>query len=155
MYTLDTNDPQRAAARRAGRRRNTLPYPTVPGFVGLSVLAVVIDDIYALFGHGVRSAFMSCMFLVPLLGGAVVYYLIGFLAFDAARAPLWRLASNLYNSGLAALAAGCMLQGILEIAGTASPYVPLFFWAGGGMAFIGLMLFGKAVWQIVPKKYKK
>lgn len=51
-----------------------------------------------------------------------------------------RLAFNLYNSGVATLIVGAMLNGILEIAGTASAYQPLFMAAGWTFAFIGFIL---------------
>ena len=51
-----------------------------------------------------------------------------------------RLAFNLYSSGVATLTAGAMLNGILEIAGTASAYQSLFMAAGWIFVFIGFIL---------------
>jgi len=107
----------------------------------LSLVAITVDHIYALFGHGVRSSFMSCMFLYPLLGGAVVYFMIERLSPRVVRAAGYRLFYNVYNSGIAILTAGSFLEGILEIAGTSSPFTMWFFLAGWIFIAAGVMLF--------------
>jgi hypothetical protein len=50
---------------------------TIIVYVVLTAAAVVFDQIYALFGHGVHSSAMSLMFMYPLLGGAFFYLLAG------------------------------------------------------------------------------
>ncbi len=113
---------------------------TVLASLVFAMAAVAIDRIYALFGHGVSSAFMTWVFLYPLLGGALVYLLIAVSARLVIGAPGYRLFCNIYNSGIATLAAGSLLRGILEIAGTGSPYTALFFAAGGLLTAGGLGL---------------
>lgn len=93
---------------------------------------VGVTNIYALFGHGVRSDAMDYMFLYPLLGGALALL---------PRCP--RVARNLYNAGIATLTAGGMMQGILEIAGTASIYTVVF--TGTGWTLVAA---GVAVWCV-------
>ena len=113
---------------------------TVLVYLLLSLAAIAVDNIYALFGHGVRSAFMSLMFLYPLVGGTAVYLLLELLAPRVSREPGYRLFSNLYNSGIAGLTTASFLQGVLEIAGTNSPYINAFYVTGGTMAAAGLIL---------------
>lgn len=106
--------------------------------LGLSALCVATDRIYALFAHEARSPYMTWMFLLPLIGGTVLFEALGL----AARRYLpgrFRLGLNLYGSGLATLTVGCFFRGILEIANSTSAYVPAFFAAGlvlsvGGLA---------------------
>ena len=105
-------------------KRTALVY----GAVALGCL--VITNVYALFGHGVRSAAMDFMFLYPAVGGALVFALLQ-LAFPCnIRRRYFRPGYNLYNSGIAALTAGAMLRGIVEIAGTDSGLIGIFFLLG-------------------------
>lgn len=114
---------------------------TIEVYMILSFLAVIIDNVYAMFGHGVTSASMTWMFLYPLLGGTLACLLIELIVPDAARAPGFRLAFNLYSSGIAALTAGSFLKGILEIAGADSPYTIAFFITGWSFTAAGSLVF--------------
>lgn len=100
---------------------------------------VAVDNIYALFGHGVRSAAMSLMFLYPL-GGSCFYALLAMLRPGRLEGGGGRLGRNLLNSGIAALAVGSLLTGILEIAGSSSPYPPWFAGIGWCFAAAGCVL---------------
>ena len=60
---------------------------TVRTYLILSLAAIAIDHIYALFGHGVSSDSMTWMFLYPLLGGALLYFLIERLVPNVSKAP--------------------------------------------------------------------
>jgi len=84
---------------------------------------------------------MDYMFLYPALMGLVPFLLLTALLPRIRRRRFLRLAFNLYNSGVATLTVGAMLDGILEIAGTASAYQPLFMATGWIFAFIGFNLF--------------
>lgn len=116
------------------------PHKTVLVYIILTIVCIAIDNIYALFGHGVRSASMSLMFLYPLVGGALVYLLIGLLIPWFNHHENYRLFYNIYNSGIAILVVGSLLKGILDIAGTASPYVILFFVMGWSFVTIALVI---------------
>lgn len=108
--------------------------------LGAAVLAFAIDKVYALFAHGVDSPHMALFFLYPLLGGAVVCALLALFIPGVTVRPFWRVGVNLYNSGIAALVAGSLLQGIFEIAGTASAYTVFFFGAGILLMLGGIVL---------------
>lgn len=95
--------------------------------------------IYSFFSHGVSSPFMTWMFLVPLLLGA----LPGFLWAKLQPCPETvrvRMGGSLYAGGMAALVNGMMLRGILDIAGTSSPYIPVFWGLGGLLMVVGGLL---------------
>jgi hypothetical protein len=131
LFISDTD----AKEKKRGLKR------TIEVYMILAFTAVLTDNIYALFGHGVRSASMTWMFLYPLLGGALVYLLIELLLPRIRETAGLRLSYNLYNSGIALLTVGSFLRGILEIAGTASPYTPVFCLTGWGFAAAGLIRF--------------
>jgi len=87
-------------------------------YAAVSVFCVAITNIYALFGHGVRSNSMDLMFLYPFLGGSLAFFTIAllspFLHSKMQRHP--RIAYNLYHSGIASITSAAMLTRIMEIA---------------------------------------
>jgi hypothetical protein len=97
-----------------------------------AVFCIVTANVYALFGHGARSASMDWMFLYPLLGGTVVFSLWAALLprLSARFLLISRVGYNLYNSGIAALGSAAMLTGIVEIAGTDSKWIAYIRMAG-------------------------
>lgn len=80
----------------------------------LALFCVVFTLIYEQFSHGATSAHMRCMFLMPLVGCALPA-LVGLVT------PLHRFvcrpAFNLWNSGMAVWAVGCLFRGIVNISG--------------------------------------
>jgi hypothetical protein len=104
---------QHVARRKLGK--------TAVVYLAAAAGSVLFDRIYAIFGHGVFSAGMSLLFLYPLLAGAVPFAILWFFTPQMAQVRHFRLFSNGYHSGLAAIMAGSLLQGVYEIAGTRSP----------------------------------
>lgn len=119
---------------RKGEKKTSLIY------LSISIIAVAVNQIYAIFAHGVSSHSMTFMFLYPLLGGALLYFFIEHLMVDLMRKPKYRIFFNIYISGLAALTFGSFLKGILEIAGTESAFTILFFIVGGLFTAVGFIL---------------
>lgn len=111
----------------------------------ITVGAIAFDRIYAMFSHSVSSAYMSFLFLYPLIGGAGIYLLLYRLIPQLPQAPAYRVFANLYNSGIAAICAGSLLRGIMDIAGTASTLIPAFFVFGYGMSAVSFI----ALWYAV------
>jgi hypothetical protein len=110
---------------------------TAVTYSAVSAGCLVITHVYALFGHGARSASMDWMFLYPLAAGAGVFSLLAFLR---PRLPgrfqaVSRAGYNLYNSGIAVLTSAAMLTGIMEIAGGGSPWIRYI--RGGGYILAG------------------
>jgi hypothetical protein len=121
LYTSDTDRPSRGG--RAGKAALV--------YLGFSGFCIFFDRVYALFGHGVFSANMSLMFLYPLLGGALPFFLLWrFLPrSEAAGGRVW---FNCYSSGIAArlrLAACCGACSILR--GPLPPTAQFFRYAAG------------------------
>jgi hypothetical protein len=123
---------------------------TIWAYLILSVAAVVIDKVYDAFGHGVDSAAMTWMFLYPLLGGALFYFIIKTLIPHITKFADCRVFLNLYNSGIAALTLASLLKGILEIAGTNSPYLKYYYMTGGIFIAAGLII----IFMIMVNQHK-
>lgn len=104
----------------------------------LTVVTVIIEKIYRLFGHGVTSPAMTWMFFYPLAGGLLIY-LVSRTKIGIVDAERFRSFSNLYHSGIATLAVASFLKGVLEIAGTDSVYLPYFYIVGFGMVIFGIL----------------
>lgn len=81
------------------------------------------------------------MFLYPLLGGNLVYFLIDRYSPSIIRYVVYRIGYNSYNSGIGALTVGRFLKRILEIAGTNSDYLVFFTILGWLLTAIGLAIF--------------
>jgi len=109
-------------------------FKTALVFLAVSLFCVIFSFIYARYSHGVHSDYMTYMFAYPLIGGTIVYLLIGLLS--KARIP-GRFVINVYNSGIATLTMGSLLRGILDIAGTSSRYQSVFMIVGALMVFVG------------------
>lgn len=101
---------------------------------------IAVDKIYAIFGHGVSSDAMTWMFLYPIVGGSLFFILIEFLVPGIDRIVGYRIFYNIYNSGIAVLTVASFTQGILEIAGTNSPYLTLYYRGGWLLIGSGLIL---------------
>lgn len=113
---------------------------TIWVYLGLSAAAVAIDQVYGVFSHGVDSVAMTWMFLFPLLGGALFYFIIQTFLSNKTRSAGFRIFANIYNSGIAALTLASLLKGILEIAGTDSPYLKYFYLSGELFIAAGLLI---------------
>lgn len=123
---------------------------TIGVYLLLALVAIGVNFIYGRFGHGVHSAAMTWMFLYPLLGGALFYFLLERLKSGITRFAPFRFGYNSYNSGIATLTVGSFLKGILEIAGTNSPY--LLFFTIMGWLFITV---GVTVFALLSVSWKK
>lgn len=118
---------------------------TIIVYLLLSLLMIVINYVYGIFGHGVSSPAMTWMFLYPLLGGALLFLLIDRLTPGITRYAGYRVFVNAYHSGIATLTLGLFLKGILDIAGTSSPYIVFFYGTGWLFVGVGLILLFKLI----------
>ena len=85
---------------------------------GCALFAIV----YAQFSHGVHSPFMTFMFAIPLVGGALPA-----LVRKAAKAqPLPQITSQAWALAIASLTIASCLKGVFDIAGTSSPFLVVY-----------------------------
>jgi len=99
-------------------------------YLAVSILCIAVNKIYATFGHGVSSDAMKGMFLYPLMGGILFFPVSGILISRISKYYGDRMFFNIYNSGIATLTVGSFLKGIMDIAGTSSQYVVLYYQIG-------------------------
>ena len=109
---------------------------TILAYVGSGLALFIFQYVYHLFGHGVTSISLKFVWLVPIIGGLVII-LLNVLLHTLSN----RLAFNLYNCGLACLANGMILKGILEIAGSDSPYLSYFYIISYSLLIVSMILF--------------
>lgn len=98
-------------------------------YILVSVVCLIVNYIYGKFGHGVTSNYMTYMFIIPLIMGSCVYFII--------KRPN-RIFKNIYNAGVATLIVGSFVKGIFEIAGTASKYEIVFLIVGFGLVILSI-----------------
>lgn len=110
---------------------NRIIKKTIIVYLGLSILCGIITNVYAIFGHGVRSWYMDLMFLYPFAGGAGLFTGLGIFHPRCVNNVFFRAGYNLYNSGIAALTSASMLAGVMEIAGTGSRWIGYVAISGG------------------------
>jgi len=112
----------------------------IVAYLVLSAIAIIIDKIYDIFGHGVDSSAMTWMFLYPLLGGALFYFIIRFFIPHTIKFAGYRVFLNIYNSGIATMTVASFIKGVIEIAGTNSLYLEYYYMAGGLFIIVGLTI---------------
>ena len=82
----------------------------------------VFSAIYEYFSHEVYSPWMVGLCAVPLLTGSLPA-----MAITQTRVHIGWVASQLWACAVLTLTLGCCFAGVLEIYGTTSPWLPLFF----------------------------
>lgn len=90
------------------------------------LLCALFGAVYERFSHGVYSYGMIYAFVFPLALGVFPFFLID--AFSAPYPP--RFCRSVYHAGIAALTVGSIVSGVLEIYGTTSPLVPVYWILG-------------------------
>ncbi len=117
---------------------NNALYRTRNAFLGAAAGVAAFAAVYEMFSHRVYSLSLILAFLIPLLGGALPYSLLQ--GRKRSRKP-GVFARCFYNSGLAALTAGSIFRGILEIYGTTSRLGIVYRATGLILCLSGLILY--------------
>lgn len=130
--TADARATARSAMTPESRRRDR---KTAIAFGVFAAFCVLLARVYALYSHGVDSAYMTYAFCYPLIGGAAVY--LGLLALP--RLSPGRLPYMAYNAGVITLTLGSILAGVFEIAGTASRYQIVYSVTGWALVLVGII----------------
>lgn len=120
-------------------------YKTIITYFLSSIGVFLFGKIYTLFGHGVTSLWMSNAYLFLAGLGMSVYLLLKIILPEIVQYKGYRLFCQTYNSGIAILINGILLNGILEIAGGTSKYVSWFLVVGIGLMGIGVILLTRVI----------
>jgi hypothetical protein len=91
---------------------------TIIRYVISSIFLFIFQVVYHQFSHGVVSPALRYVWIVPILG-----LIIWIIVASVNHSKL----SFLYHAGIVILINGFILQGILEIAGSDSPYIVFYF----------------------------
>ena len=115
---------------------------TILWYTLISAFFFVGSRIYEHFSFGETSTFMHYLFLIPLIGGALL------VAMQLVVKGLSRLSLNLWNSGVATLTAGALYRGIVNLSGRSTTMDQPYYYLG--VAFLALALislfFVRSVW---------
>ena len=124
--------------------------PTGPDCSGILVKYILVTVFCAFFGavyehfsFGVYSNFMIYAFAFPLLLGVLPF---GLLQAGRKRAEVreWIVSQpmmlKLWHTGAAVLTVGSLFKGILEIYGTVSALTPVYWFAGGVLLILALVI---------------
>ena len=98
--------------------RYVLAIKSVKTWLLISVSCLIFSVIYEMFSFGVISVSMLTVFVYPLILGALVCFLI--------KGNIGRF----YNDGVIMLSFASLINGILEIYGTDTPYTRYMVTAG-------------------------
>lgn len=107
-------------------------------YLCVSLFCFIFYLVYNSFSHGVHSVFMTYLFSIPLVLGALpclILWLVKKMGMPS------RICVNLWNSGVAAVTCASLLNGIFEIAGAESVYQRYLFFAGVAMLLGGIGTF--------------
>ncbi len=143
MYTLENEKGNLTEYKN--QNNNKKLYPSKKGmiiYLCVSAFCFILYLVYNNFSHGVHSIFMTFLFAIPLVLGAIPCLILWL--FIKSGIPN-RICVNLWNSGVAAVTCASLLNGIFEIAGAESVYQRYLFYAGIAMLLggIGAFVVGK------------
>ena len=101
-----------------------------------ALFCALFAAVYEAFSFGVYSYFMLFSFVVPLLGCSLPYSIMIYKS----RINPGIISLRLWNSGIAALTVGSIIQGVIEIYGTTNHLVIIYAIAGGALCAGGFGL---------------
>lgn len=104
----------------------------------ISLFCVLFGAVYEHLSHEVYSEYMIYAFVFPLAGGT--FPLMSIVLFGCSHLP-GRITLNIYNSGIAALTIGSIMEGVMEIYGTTNGMLQIYWIVGFGFAGVGLLLY--------------
>ena len=128
MYISDNK--KRQAVRIAGN------------YIAVSLFCALFGAVYELFSHEVYSYSMIYAFVIPLAGGALPFLAVAMG--HIGRFP-GRISRSLYHAAITTFTIGSIMKGVLEIYGTTSALLPVY-WIAGGLLIAGAVALNIAVY---------
>jgi hypothetical protein len=105
---------------------------TAVRYLSVSAFCLIVGIVYEFFGKDVYSAYMLLFFMIPLVSGALPFFILSKTKMSALPSLHSRY---LYHSGVATLTVGCAVKGALVIYGTSNKL--LIYYLFIGCLFIG------------------
>ncbi len=94
---------------------------TIAIYLILTVICFIFSAIYLSLSFGIVSLYMKYLAVIPLIGEAIFGIVYMF------KIKISRLSYNLFNASIFTLSVGSTLQGVLEICGSSSKLIYVFF----------------------------
>lgn len=107
------------------------------GYVLISLFLIAFYKIYISFSYGQDSYYMRYMFLVSLIGGLIEVTILLVCHKNNYRP---RSSFNMWNSGLALIVSGCLIEGIVSISGRYTDAEEAYFMAGVAFLILALVV---------------
>lgn len=101
-----------------------------------SIFCGIFAFIYEMFSHGVYSNNMIFAFLIPLVMGTIMFYLIYITNWNK---YIDYIGYNLYNASIATFTIGSIIKGVLEIYGTTNSLINMYFIIGFVLLVISIL----------------
>jgi hypothetical protein len=114
---------------------------TIIAYLFFTIGVFIFNKIYAIFGHGVSSHWMSNAYLYLLGLGVGAFAGIEIFTPSIEQDERFPLFYNTYNTGVAILINGMLLLGIIEIAGGTSPFAMWYLYIGYGVIAAAIAIF--------------
>ena len=95
----------------------------------VTIFLVLLNYIYSIFSHNVRSNYMTYMFIYPLLAGILVNILL-LINKNISKLKSFYIGKSILNYGIAIIVFRSFIKGVFEIAGTDSNYLIYYFYVG-------------------------
>jgi len=111
---------------------------TAMSYLIAALCCMVFGAVYEVFSHEVYSFFMIYAFAIPLAGGTLPFLAMGI---KGARRYPGTVSRNLYHAGIAALTAGSVMTGVLEIYGSTNSLIRAYWYAGAVLTALGIIAY--------------
>lgn len=117
------------------KNKNKRLKKTLFGYSLLTVFFLVFSRIYESYSFGETSLHMHYLFVVPLVGGIILAFLLKIIP------NLGRLSLNLWNSAVAVLTAGMLFRGIVNLSGRSTTLDQPYWYVGIAFAILAIASF--------------
>ena len=115
------------------KNKNKRLKKTLFGYSLLTVFFLVFSRIYESYSFGETSLHMHYLFVVPLVGGIILAFLLKIIP------NLGRLSLNLWNSAVAVLTAGMLFRGIVNLSGRSTTLDQPYWYVGLAFAILAIV----------------
>ena len=106
---------------------------TLVSYSLLTILFLAFSRIYESFSFGETSLHMHYLFVVPLVGGVILAFLLKIIP------NLARISLNLWNSAVAVLTAGMLFRGIVNLSGRSTTLDQPYWYIGLAFAILAIV----------------
>lgn len=106
---------------------------TLVSYSLLTIFFLAFSRIYESFSFGETSLHMHYLFVVPLVGGVILSFLLKIIP------NLARISLNLWNSAVAVLTAGMLLRGIVNLSGRSTTLDQPYWYVGLAFAILAIV----------------